>query len=127
MLLEQENCAEIKNPTLDDLRATVERIHPRNHSFLILSNGSGYVQAAGAPLRLTVEYRNADTRQHFRLGRNPVVSETLSLNYSGGPITVNKNEVLSSDDCAVVLEEFFRNGTVPDKYNLRNLGTETFA
>ena len=81
------------------------------------------MQVAGAKLRLTVEYRRKKflSHKHFRVGRKPVSEEELSLNYSGGAITVRKSEVLTLEDCLAVFRSFFDSEEVPGGYHLREL------
>lgn len=123
MRLEQENRPPIAAPCWQDVEGALKAIHPKDRSFFILSRGSDYVQTAGARLRLTIEHRV--TRffgfSHFRLGREPISDEEISLNYSGGPIAVRRTEILSLDDCLVAFRCFFETGSMPDGYARRDI------
>jgi hypothetical protein len=123
MLFEQEGQPPISNPSWEDVASSLSSINPRERSFFVLSGKSGYVQVAGAKLRLTIEHRKKGlfSSAHYRLGRAPVSSEEIDINYSGGAITVRKSEVLSLDDALKVLRSYFDHGVVPDDYVSREL------
>ena len=123
MLFEQENAPPVKNPTWEDIESALLGIHPKMRSFFVLSGRKSYVQAAGAKLRLTIEYRAKKlfSHRHFRVGREPLSEEEVSLNYSGGAIRVRKSEVLTLEDCLSVFRAFFESGQVRGSYHLREL------
>ena len=127
MLLEQENLSPIQDPSWADIETAVSAIHPRTRSYFILTGSSGYVQAAGARLRLTIEYRDErrDPFSHYRLGSFPISDDEISLNYSGGGISVRKSEVLTLDECLKVFRHFFETESIPSDFAMREL-TATF-
>ena len=123
MLFEQENAPPTKKPTWEEIESALLAIHPKTRSFFVLSGRKSYVQVAGARLRLTIEYRvrKLFSHDHFRVGREPLSGEELSLNYSGGAITVRKSEVLTLEDCLAVFRSFYESEQVPGGYHLRRL------
>jgi hypothetical protein len=110
----------IKNPTLELITKHLNEINPRFKSFFILTNDLGdFVQCAGAKLRLTIEFR------HFNdlnvIGSDKPKKEEISINYSGGAITIQRNEVLTINDAIKIFETFYNTGNIPDDYLLRKV------
>lgn len=111
---------EIKNPTLELITKHLKEINPRFKSFFILTNESGhFVQCAGAKLRLTIEFK--DLNNLNVIGSDKPNKEEISINYSGGAITIHRNEVLTVNDAIKVFETFYITGNIPDDYILRKV------
>jgi hypothetical protein len=124
MKLEQENHEPILNATWSDVESALLSIHPKNHSFIILSNKKGsYVQTAGARLRLIIEHRQKSIFgfKHIVFGNPPENSERISINYSGGAISLNRSEILTVDDAISIFRAFFEGKEVPEKYLTRDV------
>ena len=119
---EIEGHAPARGTAFADIEAAIGRISPRGPSFFILQDETGsYVQAAGARARLTVEFRHV-TRfgfRHYVLGRRAESNGEASVNYSGGPIRVQSNEILTTRDAVAIFREFFDAGTVSNDYARR--------
>ena len=127
-VLEVEGHVRIEDPSLSDVERVVSLIHPGQPSFFILNAPDGsYVQTAGARLRLIVEYRQVSggVFRHYVLGRREEERREASINYSGGAITLRKNEVLVLRDALSVFGAFLRSGRVPEGYEWRDV-TERF-
>ncbi|MHC0039552.1 hypothetical protein [Pseudoneobacillus sp. C159] len=108
----------IENPTLETILKNLYEINSRTKSFFTLSNDSGdFVQCAGEKLRLTIEYKH--NKNLGTLGLEEENKEPTSINCSVGPITVQKNEVLTINDAINVFETFYKTGEIPTKYELR--------
>jgi hypothetical protein len=123
MSLQVEGQALIASPSVETVHEWLGRIHPRDPSFFILSRSDGgYVQCAGARLRLIVEFRriSGSSFQHFVLGRSPALNDVTSINYSGGAITVHRNEILTASDATYIFAEFYRTGDVPSAFLRRD-------
>jgi hypothetical protein len=126
--LESEGAPPIDNPSLGAVERSVSAISPRGPSYFILTDSSGsYVQVAGARLRLTVEYREVTPfgLRHFILGREPLVETLVSINYTGGAITLRTSEVLSLPRALDIVRTFYASGSVP-KHFTRREATSTF-
>lgn len=123
MIFEQENSPPLSEPSWEEIESALSQIHPKTKSFFMLSSRKGYVQTAGAKLRLTIEYRvrKVFSYHHFRVGRAPLAEEEIGLNYSGGGIVVRKSEVLNLEDCLAVFRSFLESEKVPSSYHLRKL------
>ncbi|HEX9997852.1 MAG TPA: hypothetical protein VGB45_11955 [Abditibacterium sp.] len=107
-----------------DVEAALLQIHPLNRSFFILSrDDESYVQVAGAKLRLIVEFRHVanNSFRHFVLGRHPSETKMVSINYSGGIIQLQKNEILQIENAIEVMFSFMQSGVIPPEYHLREI------
>jgi hypothetical protein len=126
----EHNHADVCNPTHDYIRDRLRRISPSGPGYFSLTsdrNGS-YVQAAGARLKLTIEYRipEGGSFRHYILGRNDVVDRPeRQINSAVGQINLLANEVLDIDDAIAVFGYFLDYGSVPDRFLLRD-DTERF-
>jgi hypothetical protein len=60
------------------------------------------------------------------LGRQLEEDKNVSVRYSGGYITVKKNEILTSKDAIQIFESFLNTQQLPEAYNLRET-TKMFA
>jgi hypothetical protein len=117
-----------QDPRFDLIAESIQQINLRGPSFLVLTNQSGsYVQAAGARLRLTVEYRQVTPFgfRHFVLGRSPEQTKEVGINYTGGTIRVMANEVLTVRDAVDVFRSFHESGTAPPAF-VRRETTDRF-
>lgn len=123
MVFEGEQFDPLQNPSPEVIEAALNQLHPRGPSFFTLTSGTGsYVQVAGAKGRLIVEFRDVggSSFQHFVLGREPVNSERVSINYSGGAIQLLRSEVLALSDALQIFSEFLSAGSIPPSYALRD-------
>jgi len=123
--LEQEGLQATPNASAADVRAALESIHSRTRSFLILERSDGsYVQTAGARLRLMVEHRRVlpdGSFRHYVLGVPGGEQREVSINYSGGALTLRKGQVLTIKDALAVFLAFLHDGTVPNDYKLEDV------
>jgi hypothetical protein len=92
-----------------------------------VNENGDYVQTAGARLRLIVEYRRVcgNLFQHFVIGWNSQDQRERSINYSGGAIRLQTNEILNISKAKEIFEHFYSFGTIPDGFLLRNV-TKSF-
>ena len=115
------------NPTWEDVESALRSIHPKENSYFILTNKKGnYVQTAGARLRLIIEHRQKSMLgfKHVVFGQSPVDEERISINYSGGAIALNKNEILSLDDALIIFKTFYDSDKFPESYLTRDVTDE---
>jgi len=123
LLLETEKAAPQSSPTWADVEAVVSSLGPRSNGYATLSHPArGYVQVAGARLRLTVEFREqlptGDFR-HYVLGRESDQSKDASVNTAAGMIKLKSNEILTASAAVDVFRSFFDTQTVPAQYTRR--------
>lgn len=107
-----------------DVEAALLQIHPRHRSFYILSrDDESYIQVAGAKLRLIIEFRQVenDSFRHFVLGRHSGETKMVSINYSGGIIQLQKNEILQIEDAIKIMSSFMKSGIIPPEYHPREI------
>ncbi|MHB0972463.1 MAG: hypothetical protein ACYC7A_22255 [Thermoanaerobaculia bacterium] len=100
----------------------MDTISPRGPSHFTLSDASGsYVQAAGARLRLTIEYRKTDHVgfRHYVLGVADRPTTLNSVNSTAGIITVQTNEILAISSAKEVFRTFMQTGSIPERFLLR--------
>ncbi|MFC4322025.1 hypothetical protein [Litchfieldia salsa] len=110
----------IESSTLKTIFQHLNEINPRLKSYFILTKENGdYLQCAGSKLRLTIEYKQSET--HSVLGIEKENKEPISINYSGGAISLKRNEILSISDALKTFETFFNTGNVPNEYILRKV------
>lgn len=128
--LEVEGAPPKSNPTGDGIEGALRLIHPRGPSFFILSDrGGSYVQAAGARLKLTVEWRKQSAAgfAHYVLGRKESSSRAQEvIGGTAGPITVFLHEVLDVEEAVSIFRGFFLKGRPPEAFALRD-DTARFA
>ena len=111
----------IENPTLVIILENLNEFNPHIKSFFILTNDSGdFVQCAGARLRLTIEYKRLQSELSV-LGLNKENKYRISVNYSGGALSIQRNEVLTIKDAIKVFESFYKSGEIPESYILRQV------
>jgi hypothetical protein len=128
MILEQEGLGPRAVTRVAEVEEALARMDRRTRSFVVLSNPTGaYVQTAGGPERLTVEYRviATDSFRHFVLGRSGGGQDESSIETSGGSIRVQTSEVLTLADALAVFRAFLETGEPPSGYSLRET-TEMF-
>ena len=130
LTLERENHEPTTNPTWSDVQSAVECIDPRQSGFVILARSDGgYVQCAGARLRLIVEWRRIMTEasfEHFVIGKRGTDTSATSINTSVGIVQLQRNEILSVKNVIEIFREYFDTGNVPGNYVLRD-NTAMFA
>ncbi|MDX8363441.1 hypothetical protein [Cytobacillus sp. IB215316] len=123
MLFEYEKNYEkqtVENPPLEFIMRQLNDITIRGNSYFILTNDLGdFIQCAGAKLRLTIEYKNKLGGTHYILGLENNNREPISINFSGGPIVIKKNEVLNIKHAINLFSSFYRKEEIPKKYVLR--------
>ena len=118
----------LENPTWDVIKTELDKLDGINNMFLILENENGdYVQCAGSPNSLTVEYRiNSNPNfKHFVIGKGGEKSP-LKVNWkviltNSGQIMVHEEEVLNLADAEIIFREFFTKELIPIEYNKRNV------
>lgn len=116
------------NVELDFIFSYLESMDPKDRSFCMLaSNDRSYVQCSGSKIRLIIECRkyNQTGFNHFILGKSQEEPKNSSINYSGGIIRLQCNEVLSADDAKAVFLAFYETNEILPGYHLRNI-TKTF-
>jgi hypothetical protein len=131
LTLEQHNGPTLHSPSWAGVESALRSVHPRERGFFILSRpGSGYVQAAGARLRMICEWREItgpDTFRHFVLGhRGKDERRRTSINTCVGIVQLQQNEILTLEDVVGVFRRYYDEGTVPEQFVLRD-DTARFA
>jgi hypothetical protein len=125
----EHNHADVSNPTRDYISDCLRCISPNGPGYFSLTSDDGsYVQAAGARLKLTIEYRHpdGDSFRHYILGRDDISDRSCrQINSAVGQINLFANEVLDIDDAIDVFGHFLNCGVVPDRFLLRD-DTERF-
>jgi hypothetical protein len=108
-------------PSFVDVQNALNDISPLGPSHFNLSDQTGsYVQAAGARLRLSIEYRKVHRFgfRHFVLGDPNRPTTPNSINSTAGIIKLQTNEILTLVAALEVFREFFETGTVPARFVL---------
>jgi hypothetical protein len=130
LTLEQHNGPTLIDPSWSAVEAALRSVHPRDRGYFTLSGDeTGYVQAAGARLRMICEWRRlaADgSFQHVVLGHPDRPEELTSITTATGVIQLRANEVLTLDVVLGVFKQFFERGVVPEGLALRDV-TATFG
>jgi len=124
LTLEQHNGPTLQSPSWLAVESALRNVHPRERGYFILSRpGSGYVQAAGARLRMICEWREVrgpDTFRHFVLGHRGKDERWTSINTCVGIVQLQQNEILTLEDVVVVFRRYYDGGTVPEQFVLRD-------
>jgi hypothetical protein len=124
MVLEQHNHETLHNPSWAAVESALRGIDPKHRGFFILSRGdAGYLQAAGARLRMICEWRQsteAGAFRHFVLGRPDRDTMPSSINTCVGIIQLQRNEILSLNDVVAAFKSYYECGTVPERFSLRD-------
>lgn len=120
LTLEQHNAPTLQSPSWADVESALLGVHPRDRGFFILSRpGSGYVQAAGARLRMVCEWREItgpDTFRHFVLGHPGRDERRASINTCVGIVQLQQNEILTPGDVIVAFRRYYDDGTAPEQF-----------
>jgi hypothetical protein len=127
--LEVEDRWTIGDPKLAQVLGALEDLNPGGPSFAILEAKTGdYVQTAGKPTAMTVEWRSYDSAgfQHFVGGRGDTSSEEARVPTQGGFVTVRANEVLDLQAVQEVFTAFFNGEDRPASLSWRDV-TERFG
>ena len=62
--------------------------------------------------------------EHCVLGNSPSDPERISVNYSGGAIALNRNEILTIDDAVAIFKQFYESSSIPTGYLRRDVTDE---
>jgi len=123
LTLEQHNGPTLTDPSWSAVEAALRAVHPRDRGYFILSgDGSGYVQAAGARLRMICEWRRVNSDGSFQLLvlGHPQPAKTLtSITTAAGVIRLQANEVLTLDDVLGIFRRFYERREIPEQFILR--------
>jgi len=105
-----ENRLPLYDPTSEEVSLGLSELNSINPSFAVLEAADGsYVQAAGNPEQMTVEWRkiSGDTFRHFVGTRGGFgLEESARIPTSAGFVTVKSNQVLTVKEVSLVLLEF---------------------
>jgi hypothetical protein len=130
LTLEQHNGPTLTDPSWSAVEAALRSVHPRDRGYFTLSgDATGYVQAAGARLRMICEWRRLAVDGSFRhvvLGHPVPPDKLTSITTAAGVIQLRANEVLTLDDVLNVFKRFYERGEVPEGFALRDV-TATFG
>jgi hypothetical protein len=117
LTLEQHNGPTLHNPSWEDIESALRSIHPKDRGYFILARpGEGYLQTAGARLRLICEWRTELGDQCFRhyvLGYAGRDERLTSINTCVGIIQLRANEIMALDDVVAIFRCNYDEGTVP--------------
>ncbi|NRR93381.1 hypothetical protein HSX10_17540 [Winogradskyella undariae] len=120
--------AELKSINWDGIKNELNKLDGIGNGYLTLENDNGdYIQCAGNPSMLTVEFRlnSKPNFKHYVLGKgkdkSPMKVSWIALQNNVGPIMVHKEEVLNIKDAEWIFKEFFENQTIPTELNKRNV------
>ena len=130
-VLTLENQTPIQSPTVKQILGSVDALTPQGGpGFLIVESATkDYVQAAGGDERFTVEWREYldDGFKHWVAGlETGSEKRDVKIKTNGCVVTVQANEVLSSDDAKQILEAFGKGKGRPATYEWRDT-TATFV
>jgi hypothetical protein len=129
-VLERENHPPVSDPTWEDIKSAVLSINPRRSGFIILAQpDGGYLQTAGARLRMIVEWRrtcDGGAFEHFVVGANRSRTDMTSINTSVGTLSLQRNEIFSAPKAVEIFQAFYSSGSVPSEYVLRDV-TQCFV
>ena len=123
MVLEQHNHDTVHDPSWSAVESALRSIDPKNRGFFILLRPAGYVQAAGARLRMICEWRQSKEAvafRHFVLGHRDRDTKLSSINTCVGIIQLQQNEILTLDDAVAAFKSFYDDGTLPERFSLRD-------
>jgi len=125
LVLEQHNHETLHDPSWSAVESALRSIDPKHRGFFNLSRPSaGYVQAAGARLRMICEWRElreGGAFRHFVLGYPDRDRKPSSINTCVGIIQLQQNEILSLNDAVAAFRSFYENGTLPERFSLRDV------
>ncbi|WP_442505545.1 hypothetical protein SH528x_004336 [Novipirellula sp. SH528] len=129
MVLTVEGDAESRNPTSEQLDATIERLTPKGGpGFAVLESTRGYVQAAGGNGLFTVEWREGRSAdfQHFVAGKDGDSQTDVEIPTNGFEVSVKANECLNLQDVKSLFQTFLAGGNRPGNFVWRDV-TERFV
>ena len=119
---------ELKNINWDGIKTELIKLDGIENGYLILENDNGdYIQCAGQPKMLTVEYRlnSKPNFKHYVIGKgkdkSPMKVSWIALQNNLGPIMVHKEEVLNLKDAELIFKEYYEKQTIPTELNKRNV------
>lgn len=119
-VVEIEDEAPIYDPTEAEVMELLSRLEPSERSFVILEpSDGGYVQCAGSPDRLTVEWRTdySSSFRHYVGERATGSSAETKIASSQGFVTVQEKQVLTLADVAPVFSAFLAGRPVQSLLN----------
>jgi hypothetical protein len=129
LVLVVEGDAQLRNPTAEQLDATIERLTPNGGpGFAILEGARGYVQTAGGDGLYTVEWRenHGEWFQHFVAGREGDAETDIEIPTNGFQVTVKKSECLTTQDAQMLFHAFLAGGDRPPEFTWRDV-TDRFV
>lgn len=126
LVLTVEDRDPVRGPSIGEIEAAVDALTPRGGpGFLILENANeDYAQVAGGDGPLTAEWRECagGTFTHWVAGYDgPGAGENVEIETNGAVVTVQRNEVLVSEDVKTILAAFARGEGRPTQYLWRDM------
>lgn len=123
--LEGDNFEPVDDPSWEAVDKAISSLHPKDRCYFSLNNVDtrSYVQLAGARLRLTVESRvySEKSFRHFVFGRPERNDKEAYINCRIGSIHLVRSQVLTIDDGRSIFLHFYKNGILPNQYELQEL------
>jgi hypothetical protein len=129
LVLVVEGDADLRNPTEEQVDATLERLTPcGGPGFAILQKARDYVQTAGGDGLFTVEWRQTidDRFRHFVAGKDGDTTTEVAIPTNGFRVTVKKNECLALHDVKLLFRTFPTGGNLPAEFLWRDV-TDRFV
>lgn len=124
LTFEQQGSPTINSPEWSEIESSLQMVDPRTRGYFILFDDSGsYIQAAGARLRMVVEYRIAEKGRpfrHFVVGTPEQDVSKTSINTSAGIVQLHRNEIHSLSTVTKLFKRFYENDDVCGDYVLRD-------
>src|ERR1044071_4701924 len=121
-VLSAERMSPVEGPPWSVIEQMISNLGPSSHGFTTLSHKSrGYVQAAGAKLRMIVEYREIfddGSFHHYVIGKAEMNDKETSISTSAGIIRLRSNEILNANLAVEVFRAFYDGQTVPPEFVL---------
>ena len=119
-----EAFAEIPLPPEVSFEQAFARLDPATNSFYLLElDQETYMQCGGSQSACAVEVRKADADGVYRsyvIGKEPSEKTPFQVKMSNGGVWVQRGEVLTVDDAALLFESFFAGQPLPLTYMLRD-------
>lgn len=119
---------EILNPTWEKIEKSLRSLNGTSKSFFILESESGdYIQCAGQPEKLALEYRIFDSGKfkHFVLAKRELKNSSqiiwTTIECKVGPIRIHENEVMNIEDAIMIFKSFYESFSVPTEITKRNV------
>lgn len=124
LVLEQHRHETLHDPSWSAVESALRSVDPKHRGFFILSRtGAGYLQAAGARLRMICEWRQlreTGAFRHFVLGYRDRDTKRTSINTCVGIVQLQQNEILLLEDVVASFKSFYESGTLPERFSLRD-------